>query len=216
MLLVDCFFHNKEVGVRKLAIVIGFVLFAALSCATAGAHEGMVTLFADQAGSDCDADLAPGQSIDLYLFYVRGDGPEIGACCAMRLLSSSPNIAMHSFSQAPPPGERLCIGNINDGISFCNHAGQGPWCETGKDVVFLGAITVMNIFEEGPFTITIVGNPDEPNIHLAITTCDSACSKHAVIGGTFVFNGTCENPEQGAPLGTHDSSWGAIKTFYTD
>ncbi len=202
---------------KTLSMILGIILISALSCTSAFAHEGMVTLFADESGSDCDAVLLPGRSIYLYLFYVRGDGPEYGTCCAMRLLKSSQNIKMHFFTQAPPPGERLSIGNINDGISFCNHAGEVGWCETGKDVVLLGRITVTNIFEEGPFTIEVVGNPDEPNIHLAITLCDSGCSKHAVIGGTFVFNGTCENPENGGePLGTQDSSWGAIKTLYTD
>lgn len=202
---------------KALSIVLCTFMVVALSCTLSYAHDGMITLFAAESGSDCDADLMPGQSIDLYLFYVRGDGPEIGTCCAMRLLKSSQSIEMHSFAQAPPPGERLCIGNINDGVSFCNHAGEANWCETGKDFALLGRITVTNIFEEGPFTIKVGGNPNEPNIHLAITMCDSGCSKHAVIGGTFVFNAECENPENGqAPLGTVDSSWGAIKSIYTN
>lgn len=201
---------------KVLSMVLGFVVIAFLSCTAVSAHDGMVTLFASESGNDCDANLPPGQSIDLYLFYMRDAGPEIGACCAMRLLKSSSAVELHSFAQAPPPGERLCIGNINDGISFCNHAGHGLWCETGKDVVLLGAITVTNVAEEGPFTIEVVGNPNEPGIHLAITTCDD-CAKHAVIGGTFVFNGTCDDPEYGSgPVGTKDSSWGAIKAFYTD
>jgi hypothetical protein len=202
---------------KGLLIVLCAFMVAALSCAVSYAHDGMITLFASESGSDCDADLAPGQSVDLYLFYVRGNGPEIGACCAMRLLKSSQGVEMHSFTAAPPPGQRLCIGNINDGISFCNHAGEVNWCETGKDCVLLGRITVTNAFEEGPFAIRVAGNPNEYGDQLAITMCDSGCSKHAVIGGTFVFNAECENPENGqAPLATVDSSWGAIKSIYTD
>ena len=178
-----------------------------------------MSIFMDAAetGADCDADLQPGESIYLYLFYVRGDGPETGACCAMRLQASSGDIVMHSFDQAPPPGERLSIGNINDGISFCNHAGEVNWCETGEDVVLFGRITVSNISEVGPFTIKVVGNPNEPGMQLAIVMCDPGCTKYGVIGGTFVFNAVCEDPEFGrAPQATDNSSWGAIKSIYRD
>jgi hypothetical protein len=40
--------------------------------------------------------------------------------------------------------------------------------------------------------------------------------EHEVIGGTFVFNGTCDSPENPfqSPTGIESSSWGAIKNLF--
>ena len=54
--------------------LLAFILAMCLA-ACANAHQGMLALFADTNNHECHTALGVGQIGNLYLMYVRGDGP---------------------------------------------------------------------------------------------------------------------------------------------
>jgi hypothetical protein len=172
----------------------------------------MIALFADEAATDCDAVILPSQVVNLYLFYVRGDGPEMGNAYEFKLAKSSEGAV---FGQFVLPPNTIHIGQVEEGISvaFVGNANAGE----GLDLMFLGTIPVVNVSETGTFTVSVVDDPNArggPGIFITLYV-PMIHPMYSVIGGTFVFNGSCSSPENPAEItSTTPSNWGAIKSLY--
>jgi hypothetical protein len=187
-----------------------FVLLTLLLVLASGAHahEGMLALFTNENASDCDANLAPFEVMDVHLFYVRGDGPEMGGAFEFRIAASSDFIEF-GVPTWHPSVEMHALGSLEEGIAVA----ASHWLGVDLYSVYLGTIPVINTGEEGEVTVSIVDHPGsipEPGIFITLT--DHNRSKHRVHGGVFVFNGTCVSPLAG-PTATESSTWGAIKSM---
>jgi hypothetical protein len=180
--------------------------------AGAQSHEGMIALYADEAATDCDAVILPTQTVNLYLFYVRGDGPDMGNAYEFKLAKSSEGAV---FGQFVLPANTIHIGQVEEGISVA-FVGSGNVGE-GLDLLFLGTIPVTDISETGPFTVSVVEDPHARGGAGVFITLyvPLVHPMYRVIGGTFVFNGSCSSPENPAEItATTPSNWGAIKSLY--
>jgi len=199
---------------KQITIFIAILIVASL-VSYAEAHEGMIALYADPSPESCQAILPELTMIDLSLFYIRGDGPVMANACEFRLLKSNDNILISSPEFDESLGLVWCIGFLESGISICYHLGE-DWCFE-EEYSFLGTIPVMNISDPDTFTVSVVGYPGGGGgTGLAINTCAQGFPLHLVIGGTFVFNGTCESPENPFqdPTPIQSSTWGAIKGLF--
>jgi hypothetical protein len=192
---------------RKLLSVMILVLVCA---GAANAHEGVLSLFADQSAAGCSAELASCQSVPMYLMYVRGDGPEIANGMAFRLEKSSAGAA---FLEPQWPGKFLTIGSLQGGIDVVVRADEG-WCSGAETVSYMGTIPVVNFSESGQFTVSVVDAPYYGGVIVAL--CQPSFPLYSVTGGTFVFNGQCKCPEDpfGTIAGVETTSWGSIKSLY--
>ena len=185
---------------KKLTLVALFLIFS-FTCALA--HNGAISLYIDENINDCDADIGMFEVVDINLYYVRDQGPDLGGAYEFRLVCSSGSV---SFNVPTWPATMMIVfGTLTEGISVAHSTCIG----TSKDVTWLGKIPVFNTVEAGEFTVTVVENPDSaPYPGIFITLCpDPPLAKYAVLGGTFVFNGSC-NPD------VDSKSWGAIKSLY--
>jgi hypothetical protein len=187
-------------------------LFILLCAGGALAHDGMIALFADMEATDCDANISKCHSESLYLMYVRGSGPEIANCVEFKLLKSTSGAA---FLDPVWSGNSLTIGTIETGISICFEVGN-PWCSGSDNVVYIGTIGVANFSDPDTFSVSVVDNPrlDPPAINVA--KCELGYPIHRVIGGTFIFNGRCNSPENPYAwnIAVHETTWGALKNLY--
>ena len=203
---------------RTLAKLLFSILVVTLVVSPTRAHEGMIALYADQTASSCQVDLPEFQLINLSLFYIRGDGPRFGKVCEFRLLKSTDGIQFGSPIWGPEHGTVLTIGNLETGIAIGYHAGEG-WCPPDEDTFFMGTIPVMNISDPDTFTVSVVKTLEcAPTCGIFTVSCVDGLIIYELIGGTFVFNGTCNSPEDpfGTSLGVESSSWGAIKKIYSE
>lgn len=195
---------------RRFVFCTLFVLFLA---GPAAAHDGAIALFSDMAATDCDAVCLPGSAVELYLFYVRGEGPRSGNCFEFRLLSSSDGAIL--LDPVWPDNYVLHIGGIETGISVCHKYGTvADWCAPDEALVYIGAIPVMNAGDADSFTVTVVDDPTrEWDPAILVIECAPGAPVYHVMGGTFVFNGYCSDALDpvGGPVGVRESTWGAIK-----
>ncbi len=175
----------------------------------ANAHQGMLAIFADTDSQDCHTALGVGQIGNLYLTYVRGDGPFLGPAYEFKLLESSPGVIF--LAPTWPSSIVLTIGTVETGISL-----TAATCFPFEDYVSLGTIPVMNVSDPDTFTVEVVADPGQVSEHaLVISKCDPQYSLYVVTGGTFVFNAGCHSPQN--PFGrvsTRATTWGAIKELY--
>ena len=182
------------------------------------AHEGMIALYADPDASSCEAVLPELYVIDLSLFYIRGDGPRIGKAVEFRLLKSNDDFQLAGPIWAEEHGYVMTIGNLESGITIAYHAGTGFWCFEDEAHAFLGTVQVFNISDPDTFTVSVVEHPMEGVLEpwIGIVECEPMYPKHEVIGGTFVFNGSCNSPQDpfGNAMSTQSSTWGAIKGLF--
>jgi len=183
---------------------------ALVACLAAGAnaHSGMLALFSDTENHQCQAALGTYQTGNLYLMYVRGDGPRMGNAYEFRLLKST---SMAVFMAPVWPTIVPPLGTIEAGISIV-----APECFPDQAYVSLGTIPIMNIADPDTFTVKVVEDPTMlPPRGVVILKCDAYGTMYYVSGGTFVFNGVCLDPlyPYGA-LATKETSWGAIKELY--
>ena len=180
-------------------LALSFVMLAILASSAFG-HDGALSLYTDQSIGDCDLPSALFMTDTIRLYYVRGTGPDMGNAAEFRLELSTTN----AFFAPPPVWSNLIVvtlGDIESGMSI-----TGAQClGVGLSVVYLGQIFVTNGFELGQFTVKVVNHPVSAGIF--ITRCDPGQTIASVLGGTFVFNGTC-NPA------VEETSWGAIKSLY--
>ena len=165
-------------------------------CASAFAHEGMIALFTDSTLIDCDDEIKRWEVKDIYLFYLRGYGPDALSGYQFRFLVSSPDVLIMNPTWPPnsmPVGDVTeCMQVVGLG-SFCDQWGTG-------DAFYLGTIPVANFGDMDTFTISVVDpiGPLPPDTDtLLILLCEPEFSKYPVIGDKFVFNGhhtPIENP----------------------
>jgi len=190
-------------------LLLSIALVACLA-AGANAHTGMIALFSDTENHECHAALGAFQTGNLHLMYVRGDGPRMGNAYEFRLLKSTPYAVF-----LPPVWPSSIIipvifGTIETGISLCSAD-----CFPDQAYVPLGTIPVMNVADPDTFTVRVVPDPATQPQAILIVECNRSRSLYVVSGGTFVFNGECQTPNDpyGA-LAVKATSWGAIKELY--
>jgi hypothetical protein len=181
-------------------------------CLTAGAnaHQGMLALFADTNNRECHTALGVGQIGNLYLMYVRGDGPRMGNAYEFKLLNSTAGVAFLPPVWPSSIITPMIFGTIETGISLVRQD-----CFEDQDYVPLGTIPIMNISDPDTFTVKVVEAPNEVDHLLLITLCNPYADAYVVLGGMFVFNAGCSSPED--PFGvvaTKATTWGAVKDLY--
>jgi len=188
---------------------------ALVACLAAGAnaHSGMLALFSDTENHQCHAALGTYQTGNLYLMYVRGDGPSMGPGYEFKLLKSTSLAIFLSPTWPSNIITEIIIGTIETGISLVTWEAE---CFPDQAYVPLGTIPVMNIADPDTFTVRVVPDPQQvPEHAIVIALCAPDWPLHIVSGGTFVFNGVCLDPlyPYGA-LATKETTWGAIKELY--
>ncbi len=173
---------------KRLLIVMACIL---LLGAAAESHEGMIALFTDMDRTDRDDEIELYAIQDIYLFYLRGNGPDQLAAYEFRFLISSPDVLIMN-PEWPP--EVWAAGNVNedvtavgDGVSLCTEWGTG-------DAFYLGTIPVLNYGDPDTFTISVVEPIGGPYARLQICRCEYGFPTHPVIGDMFLFNGDYESP----------------------
>ena len=123
-----------------MKILISVMILVLVCAGAAGAHDGVLSLFADQSASKCFANLPCCQSVPMYLLYVRGNGPDIANGMAFKLEKSSAGAA---FLLPQWPGTFLSFGDIETGIDIVIRADEG-WCSGAETVSYMGTIPVVN------------------------------------------------------------------------
>jgi hypothetical protein len=190
-------------------VLLSLVLVACLA-AGANAQQGMLALFSDTESHQCHMTLGTYQTGNLYLMYVRGDGPRMGNAYEFKLLKSSAGSAI--LTPIWPESIVLTLGAVETGISL-----SAAECFPDEDCVSLGTIPVMNVSDPDTFTVEVVPDPEQiPQHAIVIVECEAEYPIYiALPGGAFVFNGGCYSPlEPFGPLGVEETTWGAIKELY--
>ncbi|UCD19945.1 MAG: T9SS type A sorting domain-containing protein [candidate division WOR-3 bacterium] len=181
----------KTLAILVLAIVL-------IPCA-GYTHYGGIALYVDETVSDCDYDTEPFLPVEINLYYMRGQGPEIGNSYEFRILVSSPQVVL--LEPIWPPTVTVTLGTLESGITVAHSECLG----IGQDVTWLGTIPIMSVGDVDTFMVTVVGDPTSlfdircPRGGIYITLCDRFNSMHEVIGGYFMFNGPC-NPADPFPV----------------
>jgi hypothetical protein len=189
-------------------LMLSLVLLICMTAA-ANANQGMLALFADTNNRECHTTLGVGQVGNLYLMYVRGDGPRMGNAYEFKLLTSTPGTVF--LSPVWPSSIIITIGTLETGISLCAQP-----CFPDLDYVPLGTIPIMNVSDPDTFTVKVVPDPAQVPLHeIVIVKCEPGAPLYAVLGGMFVFNAGCYSPEDpyGA-IATKPTTWGAVKDLY--
>lgn len=190
-------------------LLLSIVLVACLA-AGANAQQGMLALFSDTENHECHLDVGIGEIGNLYLMYVRGDGPRLGQAYEFKLLKSSSGSAI--LPPTWPSSIVITLGTVETGISLC-----AAECFPDEDYVYLGTIPVMNVSDPDTFTAEIVPDPEQvPQHAIVILECEADYPIYIVLpGGAFVFNGGCYSPlDPFGAVATKETSWGAIKELY--
>jgi len=176
------------------------VLIAIFSVSAAAAHNGAISLYENAGLTDCDAYLQMFATDTVRVYYVRGQGPELGRSAEFMIDLSTTNALL-----TPPPvwtgSIILTVGLVESGIYLESSSCLG----LGQNVVYLGMIFVLNVGEYGTFYLSVVPHPASGAIRIGL--CDEANTKVSVLGGSFIFNGSCN-------IGVQETSWGAIKALY--
>jgi len=186
---------------KKLAMS---ALFVILLVGSAGAHNGALSLYTDASITVCSKSIASFETDTIRMYYVRSSGPDLGNAVEFRLEASTLDalfLGTEWNSQIT-----VTLGDIQNGISLTASQCLGA----DASIVYIGSIFVMYTgfaFPPETFTVMVKEDPgaDPPGIY--VTMCDPGNTIVPVLGGTFVFNGSC-NP------GVKETSWGAIKELY--
>jgi hypothetical protein len=176
-------------------------LFVVLFLGNAAGHNGSVSLFTDETIQVCNKALGYLETDTIGVYYVRDNGYDLGIGVEFKVESSSAQVNIIGWQWSELINNE--IGNPNSGVSLA--ASQ---CIGGaENVAFIGFIYV---FCSSPsptrYTLHIVDNPDSQPPAINIVRCD-VLELYPVIGGWFVFNGSC-NPA------VESKSWGAIKELF--
>jgi len=186
---------------RRLTLAVLFMMALAGS---AFAHNGALSLYVDQTIADCDLAIDPFVETVIQLFYVRGQGPEMGIAAEMKFVLSD---AGAIFTKAPTWSSQIVVsmGNETDGYTISGGACLG----VGLDVVYLGDVYVFS-FGVANFTCRVISQVTNEFQTPVITICDYNNTMVSVLGGTFVFSPT---PNACNPA-VNPASWGTIKSLY--
>jgi hypothetical protein len=187
---------------KKLALA-AFFLVACVGFAQAQT-TAKLGLYTDPSGglNSCQMDIGIFATDSIYLYYVKGNGHDLGFGVEFKGVLSDPDAAF-----SPPPRWSslfvLSQGDIDNGISLVANACMG----VNQSYVWLGRISVFygGFDTSVPFTARILEHPETGDIR--ITRCDPQQTIDVVRGSWFVFNGICN-------LAVMPTSWGAIKDLY--
>ena len=186
---------------KKLAMS---ALFVMLLFGSAVAHNGALSLYTDASITVCNMNIGSFETDTIRMYYVRGSGVDLGQACEFSLAASTADalfLGTEWNSQIV-----LTFGDILTGISLTGSQCLGA----NESVVYIGAIYVMYTgfaFPPETFTVMVKEHPTTQPPAINITQCIPGNPIVSVLGGTFVFNGSC-NP------GVKETSWGAIKSLY--
>jgi hypothetical protein len=192
---------------RKLALS---ALFVMLFFGTALAHDGALSLYktitapGNPVSWVCHQDIGFLQTDTISIYYIKDMGPDLGKAVEFRLVSSNPSAIFIGVTWNP--GIPIVVGDLDSGVSATATQCLGA----GETVVFIADVYVFFTDATSPaptFTVRIVEDPGAQPPAVNITICDEANTLYSVLGGTFVFNGSC-NP------GVQPKSWGAIKELF--
>lgn len=187
---------------RKLGMS---VLFLALLCGSAFAHDGALSLYLNASATEigpCSAPTTDYGSIDVSLYYIRDNGPDLGKAIEFRL-EFSPGLGT-VLTTVWNAGFSVWLGDLTSG----QVATASQCLGTNESVVYLATFTILDLGSGGGvYTCAVKENPTSQPPAINITACDPNNTIYQVLGGIFVFNGSC-NP------GVEASSWGAIKDLY--
>ena len=186
---------------KKLALG---VLLVMVFCGSAFAHNGALSLYTDETITICNKTIGPLETATINMYYVKDLGSTLGNAVEFRLTTSDPRgIFTNTVWNA---SITVVLGTIDSGISL-----TGSQCLGGTDnVTFIGAIDIFWADFATPvptFTVNVVADPNSQPAGIWALVCDAQQTRVPVLGGTFVFNGSC-NP------GVQPKSWGAIKDLY--
>lgn len=167
------------------------------------AHNGAISLYImDQTVMICNKDIGFLETATISVYYVQDLGYALGNAVEFRLISSNPSALFVAVTWVPEI--TVTMGDVDNGISLTGASCLG----LGQSVVHLGDVDVF-LADDQPttFTARVVDHPGvlPPGIH--ITRCNPEQTQVTVLGGTFVFNGSC-NP------GVQPKTWSAIKELY--
>jgi len=186
---------------KKLAL--GVLLVMVLS-GSAFAHNGALSLYTNQAIAACDTTMGALATVTINMYHVKGLGPNLGHAVEFRLTTSDPRAIF--VNTAWSSAITVFLGTVESGISLTGSQCLG----STENITFIGAIDVFWADFSLPvptFTVNVVADPNSEPAGIWVTQCDDQQTRLAVLGGTFVFNGSC-NP------GVQAKSWGAIKDLY--
>ncbi len=187
---------------KKLAMSALFVL---LLFGSAAAHDGALSLYTDATITVCSSVIASFETDTINMYYVRGTGANLGNAVEFRLEASIADAIFLGFewnSQIT-----VTLGDPLTGISL-----TGSNCLGGDEpVVYIGSIFIMYTGFASPpddrFTVMVKEDPAAQPPGIYITECLPSNPIKAVLGGTFVFNGSCSPSVK-------ESTWGSIKALY--
>ena len=159
-------------------------LAVALFAGSPSAHEGRLALFADMNGSVDYGTLAAGDTLNLLLFYLKGDGPVLGNAVEFKLSLSTGGAAFKAPVWASDV--ILTLGTIEDGIALTGNRclGSNRYGEA-IEAAYIGTIPVVNLSEMDGFVARVEGVMEPVPI---ITICTPDQPIYGVQGGEFRFN----------------------------
>lgn len=148
------------------------------------AQSGLLSIFSDTLMTSCCADIAQYEIVDMYLFYIREEGPELGPFFEFRIKSTSDAIIF--ITPQFLPGCQYA-GNYAKGFQVAS----SECLDSGYDYTYLGKIPVLNMGDPDTFMVSIEGrtyHDQEPAIF--VSYCDRHDNNYPVCGGSFLFNGS--------------------------
>jgi hypothetical protein len=179
-------------------------LFVVLLIGPAAAHDGALSLYKDQTLQVCSDGSAAFETDTIRMYYVRDNGSDLGNAVEFRLeISDAVNVV--KLGEEWNSQFNTWLGDVMNGIS----ATAAQCLGANEPVVYIAAFYFFNTdFMGGQyFTVSVKEDPGAQPPGIYITECLPGNPVKQVLGGTFVFNGSCDP-------GVTQTSWGAIKELY--
>ena len=189
---------------RKSLILIAMALVVAIP-ATASAQYGLIGLYTDETGFNCEMVDAGQGFVDIYVIHTLVAGA-FGA--AFRLQPSPGFTATHIGHYSPFP---TVIGTAPAGVAIgYGTCLSGPILLLRVTYLFDGSSSACGVLE-------VSGDPRDPHYpnDPIVVDCEvpPGPAKHVVQGGRLVVNpdATCRCV---SPVPVRESTWGQIKSLY--
>ena len=177
--------------------------------ATAGAHDGAISLYRDETLASCSMEITPGNQGTLWMLYVRDQGIDMGSSAEFRVYCTSADIIF--FAPTWEPYINNIIGTVPGDVSLTGASQFG----CAMDVVPLGSVRLLNAGDVDTFHVKVVNNSTSyPVPAIKITACDDDNTEVTVIGGTFVLTGNQALYPANCNPAVESKTWGAIKSMY--
>ena len=191
----------------KRVLLVGLML---LMAAPVLARNGAISLFTGSAGSfDCDMLLGAFQTGTIHIYWIKGEGPDLGNTAEFKLQKTSAQLTV----LAPTWDARFTtvIGTLEGGISV----GSNDCVGVGETYVHIGQFNLMNLGEPDTAWLKVMPDPNalEPG-YVYITLCDLQKTTYAVEGGWFLIDSSASEPNPTCSTAVIPRSWGAIKSLY--